>query len=86
MSTVRLMFAGLNRHQQSVPEDPHLTLGTKAAEPERTHLSKAAVIRAFQPPPQLLYTPNGPFPSPPSLLFFLPTKPQIVSRFSHIVT
>lgn len=69
------------------------------SEPERVHLSQVCCHpRVFQLPAKLSETENSSFPSllpsfPPltSLFFslFLPSlsrEPQIVSRFSHIVT
>lgn len=56
------------------------------SESESTHLSKAVVTRASQLPPTTFIYLTSSFPSLLSLFYFFLREPQIVSRFSHIVT
>lgn len=95
-----VMRAVLNFDRQSAPEDPDVSAlqahGRVTVSPRRSpliHLSDVGLPALLSsPPPQNLHTENGSFPSLLSLswifsfFFFPPGEPQIVSRFSHIVT
>lgn len=92
-----VMHAVLNFDRQRAPEDPHVSAlqahGQVIVSPRRSaliHLSDV-VLPALPPHPPNLYTPKmAPFLSSfhfhGYFFFSYPGEPQIVSRFSHIVT